>query len=44
VVRRDLAVIAERSAPLAAALRGVHERAKAVPLEIDPLRLAPAGA
>ena len=44
VVRRDLAVIAERSAPLAAVLRRVHERAKAVPLEIDPLRLAPVGA
>jgi 5-methylthioadenosine/S-adenosylhomocysteine deaminase len=42
-VRRDLVAIAERSAPLAAALRGVHERAKAVPLEIDPLRLAPVG-
>jgi 5-methylthioadenosine/S-adenosylhomocysteine deaminase len=44
VVRRDLAAVAERSAPLAAALRGVHERAKAVPLKIDPLRLAPIGA
>ena len=44
VVRRDIAVIAERSAPLAAVLRRVHERAKAVPLKIDPLRLAPVGA
>jgi cytosine/adenosine deaminase-related metal-dependent hydrolase len=43
VVRRDLAAITQRSGPLAAALRGVHERAKAVPLKIDPLRLAPVG-
>jgi cytosine/adenosine deaminase-related metal-dependent hydrolase len=43
VVHRDLTAITQRSAPLTAALRGVHERAKAVPLEIDPLRLAPIG-
>jgi 5-methylthioadenosine/S-adenosylhomocysteine deaminase len=44
VVRRDLADVTRRSASLAVALRGVHERAKTVPLDIDPLRLAPIGA
>jgi 5-methylthioadenosine/S-adenosylhomocysteine deaminase len=43
VVRRDLAALTRANGELAAALRAVHARAKAVPLEIDPLHLAPLG-
>jgi 5-methylthioadenosine/S-adenosylhomocysteine deaminase len=43
IVRRELADVTQRNPSLTRALRGVHERAKAVPLDIDPLRLAPIG-
>jgi 5-methylthioadenosine/S-adenosylhomocysteine deaminase len=39
-VLHDLREIVARNAPLAAALRRMSERAKAVPLDIDPCRLA----
>jgi hypothetical protein len=41
LVRRDLIDLTQRNASLAIALRRVHERAKTVPLDIDPLHLTP---
>jgi len=39
-IRRELANLIHRNTPLAKAMLWVHERVKAVPLDIDPLRLA----